>query len=153
MKKREALKVQVIVVGESGVGKSTMLRVLDSEDREPVSTTVGERLKTLTPTYYAKADGALLVFDLSDRDSFLAAEGYLLHLRQAREGLAILLVGNKSDKSKKVSDRETSALVTRHSEEAFSEMVRLVLLQKQVLQTEDRLDIFESKHANCCSLV
>jgi GTP-binding protein EngB required for normal cell division len=45
MAKKDLVKVQIIVVGESGVGKSTMLQVLAAEQMEPVSTTVGVELQ------------------------------------------------------------------------------------------------------------
>lgn len=51
--------------------------------------------------YFQKADGVLLVFDLTDHESFQRAEEYWLKQVQefVHESKRIFLVGNKSDLS------------------------------------------------------
>ncbi|KAJ9641801.1 hypothetical protein H2201_003808 [Coniosporium apollinis] len=57
-----------------------------------------ETYKSITRSYFRGASGALLVFDITRRSTFLNATSWLHDLRQiAEEGIVIVLVGNKSD--------------------------------------------------------
>lgn len=57
-----------------------------------------ETYKSITRSYFRGASGALLVFDITRRQTFLSATSWLSDLRQiAEEGIIIVLVGNKSD--------------------------------------------------------
>jgi Ras-related protein Rab-2A len=68
-----------------------------------------ETYKSITRSYFRGASGALLVFDISRKNTFLSATSWLHDLRQiAEEGIIVVLVGNKSDlaPSSTVSDGE-----------------------------------------------
>ncbi|EAT91316.1 hypothetical protein HBI56_016060 [Parastagonospora nodorum] len=68
-----------------------------------------ETYKSITRSYFRGASGALLVFDISRKNTFLSATSWLHDLRQiAEEGIVVVLVGNKSDlaSSSTVSDSE-----------------------------------------------
>ena len=57
-----------------------------------------ETYKSITRSYFRGASGALLVFDISRRQTFEAVTMWLNDLRQiAEEGIVVILVGNKSD--------------------------------------------------------
>lgn len=57
-----------------------------------------ETYKSITRSYFRGASGALLVFDISRRETFEHATNWLHDLRQiAEEGIVVILVGNKSD--------------------------------------------------------
>ena len=57
-----------------------------------------ETYKSITRSYFRGASGALLVFDITRRSTFLHAIDWLNDLRQiAEEGIVVVLVGNKSD--------------------------------------------------------
>lgn len=57
-----------------------------------------ETYKSVTRSYFRGASGALLVFDLTRRNTFDNVTDWLNDLRQiAEEGIVIVLVGNKSD--------------------------------------------------------
>ena len=57
-----------------------------------------ETYKSITRSYFRGASGALLVFDITRRSTFLSATSWLRDLRQiAEDGIVIVLVGNKSD--------------------------------------------------------
>ena len=57
-----------------------------------------ETYKSITRSYFRGASGALLVFDISRRETFEHATGWLHDLRHiAEEGIVVILVGNKSD--------------------------------------------------------
>ena len=57
-----------------------------------------ETYKSITRSYFRGASGALLVFDITRRSTFLSATSWLNDLRQiAEEEIVVVLVGNKSD--------------------------------------------------------
>ena len=57
-----------------------------------------ETYKSVTRSYFRGASGALLVFDITRRETFEHATSWLHDLRQiAEEGIVVILVGNKSD--------------------------------------------------------
>ncbi|KAJ4369607.1 hypothetical protein N0V83_005369 [Neocucurbitaria cava] len=70
-----------------------------------------ETYKSITRSYFRGASGALLVFDISRKNTFLSATSWLHDLRQiAEEGIIVVLVGNKSDlaSSSTISDSEAA---------------------------------------------
>lgn len=57
-----------------------------------------ETYKSITRSYFRGASGALLVFDITRRQTFLSATSWLNDLRQiAEEEIVVILVGNKTD--------------------------------------------------------
>lgn len=87
-----------------------------------------ETYKSITRSYFRGASGALLVFDISRKNTFLSATSWLHDLRQiAEEGIVVVLVGNKSDlaPASTVSSTTTDAdaqnkrQVTREEAEAW----------------------------------
>nr|POF11516.1 ras-related protein rabb1b [Quercus suber] len=57
-----------------------------------------ETYKSITRSYFRGASGALLVFDISRRNTFDSVTSWLHDLRQiAEEDIVVILVGNKSD--------------------------------------------------------
>lgn len=57
-----------------------------------------ERFRSVTRSYYRGAAGALLVYDISSRDSFNVLHSWLNDARMlAGQDICILLVGNKRD--------------------------------------------------------
>jgi len=58
-----------------------------------------ERFRTLSNSYYRGAHGVILVYDVSNRDSFLAMERWFEEAEtNAIEGACLYLVGSKMDK-------------------------------------------------------
>ena len=57
-----------------------------------------ERFKTITASYYKGAHGIILVYDITDRQSFKDIENWLAEIdKYGNENVVKLLVGNKSD--------------------------------------------------------
>lgn len=62
----------------------------------------------MTRSYYRGAEGCLLVFDVTDRRSFIDLKGWLEDLQKwAEEDVVIMLVGNKSERKIKTFDSST----------------------------------------------
>lgn len=80
-----------------------------------------ETYKSITRSYFRGASGALLVFDITRRNTFNSVTSWLHDLRQiAEEGIIVVLVGNKSD----------LASASTVSEDATSENKRQVTRQE-----------------------
>jgi len=118
--------LKILIIGESGVGKSSLLlRFTDDAFDPEISATIGvdfkvkvitidgnkvklaiwdtagqERFRTLTPSYYRGGQGAILVYDVTNRDSFQKVEDWLNELETytTNHDMIKMLVGNKCDK-------------------------------------------------------
>lgn len=130
-----------ILIGDSGAGKScVLLRFADDTFTESYITTIGvdfrfrtvkfdgkkvklqiwdtagqERFRTITSSYYRGADGIIVVYDTTDRDSFNNVNNWVKEVnRYASESTVKLLLGNKSDKTaeRAVPTEEAKALAT-----------------------------------------
>ncbi|ETI36669.1 hypothetical protein F441_17127 [Phytophthora nicotianae CJ01A1] len=115
---------KIVLLGNSGVGKTNLLSRLHKGDfNEEFTSTIGveflthavkvdnvdvkaqiwdtagqERFHAMMSTYYRKAAGALLVFDVGNRTSLLDVEKWLDQLLNVAEpGLHATLIGNKCD--------------------------------------------------------
>ncbi|KAI5181394.1 Ras-related protein Rab-1A [Nematocida sp. AWRm80] len=137
---------KVLVVGSSGVGKTCLLiRYTDSIYKETYGSTIGvdfkmktisigkevvklqlwdtagqERFRTITSSYYRNAQGIVLVFDLTDRDSFMDLKGWINEISNNTSApVIILILGNKVDEIDilgcKVTDQEVEELINTFS--------------------------------------
>ena len=114
----------MVIIGDSGVGKSNLLsRFTRNEFHLDSKSTIGvefatrsiqhdgkiikaqiwdtagqERYRAITSAYYRGAVGALLVYDISKRLTFENVERWLKELRtHADPSIVVMLVGNKCD--------------------------------------------------------
>lgn len=71
----------------------------DAIVRAQIWDTAGQdRYRAITNTYYRHAIGVMLVYDISERESFENLERWLVELRDhADDKIKVILVGNKSD--------------------------------------------------------
>ncbi|XP_058747039.1 ras-related protein Rab-2-B-like [Vicia villosa] len=117
-----------IIIGDTGVGKSCLqLQFTDNRfqpvhdvtigvefglrmitiDSKPIKLQIGdtagqEMFRSITRSYYRGAAGALLVYDITRRETFDHLATWLEDARQhASSSMIIMLIGNKSDLSKK----------------------------------------------------
>uniref|UniRef100_A0A8C1WTA9 small monomeric GTPase n=1 Tax=Cyprinus carpio TaxID=7962 RepID=A0A8C1WTA9_CYPCA len=115
---------KVVLIGDSGVGKSNLLsRFTRNEFNLESKSTIGvefatrsiqvdgktvkaqiwdtagqERYRAITSAYYRGAVGALLVYDIAKHLTYENVERWLKELRDhADSNIVIMLVGNKSD--------------------------------------------------------
>uniref|UniRef100_A0AAY4EG24 Uncharacterized protein n=1 Tax=Denticeps clupeoides TaxID=299321 RepID=A0AAY4EG24_9TELE len=96
-------------------GKTVKLQIWDTAGQE--------RFRTITSSYYRGAHGIIIVYDVTDQESFNNVKQWMEEIdRYACENVSKLLVGNKSDlASKKVVDY-TSA-------KEFAESLQIAILE------------------------
>jgi len=115
-----------------------------------------ERYRAITSAYYRSAVGAMLVYDISKKDTFENIERWLTELRQhADSNITIMLVGNKSDLKhlREISEEratsfceehglnlvETSAKDNSNVEFAFQKLITEIyheIIRKNVLESD-----------------
>jgi Ras-related protein Rab-1A len=115
---------KVLIIGNSGVGKSCLLlrfaedmfsdnyistigvdfkiRKLEVEDKSvklQIWDTAGqERFRTITKSYYRGSNGIVVVYDITDRESFDQVQHWMSEIdAHASADVCRLLVGNKAD--------------------------------------------------------
>ena len=115
---------KLVLLGESAVGKSSLvLRFVKGQFNEYLESTIGaafltqavclddttvkfeiwdtagqERYHSLAPMYYRGAQAAIVVYDITNQDTFCRAMMWVKELqRQASRNIIIAIVGNKAD--------------------------------------------------------
>mmetsp|Transcript_9846 Transcript_9846/g.16858 ORF Transcript_9846/g.16858 Transcript_9846/m.16858 type:complete len:179 (-) Transcript_9846:73-609(-) len=132
-----------IIIGDTGVGKSCLLLQFTDKRFQPVhDLTIGvefgsrtitiddnqiklqiwdtagqEKFRSITRSYYRGAAGALLVYDITRRDTFEHLQSWLEDCRRySNKDIVIMLIGNKSDLANKraVSKEEGEAFAAKN---------------------------------------
>uniref|UniRef100_H3ALP4 RAB18A, member RAS oncogene family n=1 Tax=Latimeria chalumnae TaxID=7897 RepID=H3ALP4_LATCH len=82
-----------------------------------------ERFRTLTPSYYRGAQGVILVYDVTRRDTFIKLDNWLNELETycTRNDIVKMLVGNKIDKENREVDRNEGLKFARKHSMLFIE--------------------------------
>merc|ERR1712039_75713 len=127
----------------STIGVDFKIRTLDLEGKTiklQIWDTAGqERFRTITSSYYRGAHGIIVVYDVTDKESFNNVKHWMQEIdKYAADGVNKLLVGNKCDLSSKkvvsydeakeladslsVQFMETSAKNAHNVEQAFQMM-------------------------------
>ena len=86
-------------------GKKVKLQVWDTAGEE--------RFRTITTSYYKGAQAIIVVFDITDRDSFEHVKNWMADVDKfAKEGVLRILCGNKCDleHQRKISKEEGKEL-------------------------------------------
>ncbi|KAM0860354.1 hypothetical protein ACQ4PT_046615 [Festuca glaucescens] len=140
---------KLLLIGDSSVGKSCLLlRFADDAYVDTYISTIGvdfkirtveldgksvklqiwdtagqERFRTITSSYYRGAHGIIIVYDVTDRESFNNVKQWLSEIdRYASDSVCKLLVGNKCDLvDSKVVDTEEA--------KAFAESLGMTFLE------------------------
>ncbi|KAL3755368.1 hypothetical protein ACJRO7_002419 [Eucalyptus globulus] len=176
---------KIVLIGDSAVGKSQLLaRFARNEFSVESKATIGvefqtktlvidhktvkaqiwdtagqERYRAVTSAYYRGAVGAMLVYDMTKRQSFDHMTRWLEELRgHADKNIVIMLVGNKSDlgslravpteDAQEFAQREslffmeTSALEATNVEPAFLTVLTEIyrIISKKTLNASDESD-------------
>ncbi|KAI5192159.1 Ras-related protein Rab-11A [Nematocida minor] len=194
---------KIVLIGDSGVGKTNLLeRLAHNRFNTSTRSTIGvefdtkcfvvdgkkikaqiwdtagqERYRAITSAYYRGAVGAIVVYDITRKDSFDSATSqWIKQLKDNSEsGIVISLVGNKTDLNEKrqVSLQiareaaqiggyqltETSALSDVNVQEAFQTLIEKIYRTRaadrntssrpNIINLEDDASLKTSSHW-CC---
>ena len=195
---------KVLLLGNSNVGKSSLfLRFVDDIWNDTFVPTIGvdfkiktfeidskkikmqiwdtagqERFKNIIASYYRGAHGILLLYDVTDKDSFKNLSNWLIEIeKNASKNVLKVLIGNKSDledkrvisynQGKEFADTyglkfiETSAKKNLNVNEAFETLGRELMIasaEKKVtkqkpnkkISVAQAQDLNTKKKGGCC---
>lgn len=116
--------------------------------KEQQDTAGEEKFHALAPLFYRDADGAVLVFDLSRRETFNLIEKWFSELQNHAVSIQIILVGNKCDKYPlQVTNDEAIAMADKYGV-PFLSVSALNGVNIQDIFTTLSLKIMEYKEKN-----
>lgn len=194
---------KLLIIGDTSVGKSSiLLRFADNLFSGTYITTIGvdfkirtmeingekiklqiwdtagqERFRTITATYYRGTHGVIIVYDVTNGDSFINVKRWITEIENNCDYVDKVLVGNKDDNpEKKVVNQseaqrfadsqgmtlyETSAKDNINIEEVFDFITKRVLQTKKEKSSKmdtpsDKIKLGSKKTApkmkkgNCC---
>ncbi len=169
---------KLVVIGESSVGKTNILsRYCKNEFNKEIKMTIGvefftkivsiqgksikfqiwdtagqERYKSITNSFFTSTTAAIVVFDLTNNQSFEKVDFWINEVKQhTKDDLIIMLIGNKSDlENRSVSPKdiqkkaelykieyvETSALLNENINEAFERIITRIYDKLPQLNSE-----------------
>lgn len=155
--------LKYIIIGDEAVGKSNILfRYTQNQFKSEYKVTVGvefgarniqinnivyraqiwdtagqERFRSITRAYYKNSVCALVVYDITNRESFMNVQKWIDDLKaQAYQGIMLILVGNKRDK-------ETEREVEFSEGEGFAKEVGIPFYETSALTGEGITNVFE----------
>ncbi|XP_071449027.1 ras-related protein Rab-5B [Hetaerina americana] len=153
---------KLVLLGESAVGKSSLvLRFVKGQFHEYQESTIGaafltqtvcldettvkfeiwdtagqERYHSLAPMYYRGAQAAIVVYDITNQDTFGRAKTWVKELqRQASPSIVIALAGNKADLGNK-------RVVEKEEAESYAEENALLFMETSAKTAVNVNDIF-----------
>ena len=109
------MKEKTSLVNLTTVGLENAFNVFQLSDGSLVHVTIvdtagQEKYRSLSDRYYRKADGCLLVYDITDKRTFEEMEGYFYtQLKdKCKKNIKVIVLGNKTDleENRKVSREE-----------------------------------------------
>lgn len=127
---KEEFKYKIIVVGDSGVGKTNLIqRFINNSFSHDTKATVGvefksknflinneifnieiwdtagqERYKSITSTYYKGAKAGILIYDVTNKKTFDNIDKWRNEIREKSDkGITLMMIGNKTDLKDKIA--------------------------------------------------
>nr|XP_004610661.1 unnamed protein product [Sorex araneus] len=184
---------KIVLVGNSSVGKTSFLRRFCEDRFSPgMAATVGidyrvktvtvdnsrvalqlwdtagqERYRCITQQFFRKADGVIVMYDLTARQSFLSVRQWLSTVEEAvGDHLPVLLLGNKIDiekerevprglgeqlaKENNLIFYECSAYSGHNTKESLMHLARILKEQEDSVK-EDTVQVSQpAKKKSCC---
>lgn len=147
---------KIVVIGDANVGKTNIIRRIMGEDFREMEATIGvefmylnikdidkndpskslsiqiwdtsgaERYKAITTSHIRGADGAYIVYDISNESSFKNLDYWYNCIKDAADNdIIIYLIGNKSDliyeEGRAVKKKDAIDFVNTHKLQGYSE--------------------------------
>ncbi|RLO12541.1 hypothetical protein DYB28_014328, partial [Aphanomyces astaci] len=156
----KAREVKVVLLGDTGVGKSSLvLRFVTNNFRPYSESTIGasfmskmllvgdqaikyqiwdtagqEKYHSLAPMYYRGAAAAIVVYDITRKQSLVTLKNWVKELKQlGPDNIVIAIAGNKSDLDDK---REVSSATAK----AYADEIGAVFIETSAKEDTNVLD-------------
>ncbi|KAJ5075258.1 small rab-related gtpase [Anaeramoeba ignava] len=163
MEIEEPIILKCLIIGNTRVGKSCILlrycdgkfyvnpgltigvdfrfartKVNENEVKLQIWDTAGqERFRTITSTYYRSADGIIVVYDVTNIDSFEQVKNWFLEIsNNAPPNTAVILAGNKID-------LEDQRAITYKEGKNFADSLNCPFMEVSAKTGENIPEIFE----------
>ncbi|KAL5104189.1 Ras-related protein Rab-3 [Taenia crassiceps] len=147
---------KILIIGNSSVGKTSFLvRYAEDSFTSAFDTAGQERYRTITTAYYRGALGFILMYDITNEDSFNAVRDWVTQIKTySWDNAQVVLVGNKSDLAAErqiTAERgrlkffETSAKDNVNVKAVFDLMVDIIL--EKMAETSDQDGAMASSNA------
>ena len=141
MSKSELETISIIMIGDTSVGKSTLMKkFISGHFSDSLAPTLGielykkeitideknylyriwdtcgqERFRSLSKTYFRNSDGIMLLFDLNSPDSFENLNSWFISIKESGcEDIPLILVGTKCDLECKLSEEDINNFVNNN---------------------------------------
>jgi small GTP-binding protein len=162
-----AREVKIVLVGDSGVGKTAILRQAATGSFDTThSPTIGgqhlmlnnrvgldvvfsvwdtagqEQFLTVVPMYLRGAAVALIIFDLAKEESFRSVDAWAARVRESSPLCAIYLAGNKADLP--------PVIQAQHAAEAAARIEAQKYFETSAVTGQGVLDMFDSIGKDMC---
>lgn len=126
MGEEDKLSVKIVIIGEASVGKTSLMsNFVSNTFSDQMQPTIGcdiqnksmiiegrkadvrlwdtagcERFQTMLPLYYRGCHGAILVYDVTRRETFEKLRDWLVELKNnlTNDNAVVMIIGNKIDK-------------------------------------------------------
>ena len=136
---KEDLKLKLILLGDSGVGKTNLIsRYISNSFDENTRATIGveffcknfrinkkrtikveiwdtagqERYKAITSVYYKGAKGAFIVYDITSRKTFENIDKWIGEIKErTTDDVKLIIIGNKTDLNNEREVKSEEALI------------------------------------------
>mmetsp|Transcript_4106 Transcript_4106/g.6168 ORF Transcript_4106/g.6168 Transcript_4106/m.6168 type:complete len:217 (+) Transcript_4106:42-692(+) len=164
-------QIKIILLGDSGAGKTTLCHFLMHKVfKSDTQSTIGvayqktkitldsgrevelslwdsagqEKYRSIGPIYYRDADGAIVVYDITDQRSFEKAESWVDTLREMSGGTlpTCALVGNKLDLITTASSDDDQLVVEQDEAEALAQKHSMLYYQTSAKTGENVEQVF-----------
>jgi len=156
------INAKIVILGSSGVGKTALsVRYCEGSFNSQSKATIGasfltknvtldnvrlklqlwdtagqERFRSLAPMYYRGASAALLVFDITNQDTFQRTQDWVTELRaNVMDDILLTVVGNKTDLNKQRA-------VPREKGREFAEAINATYIETSAKDGEGIIQLF-----------
>ena len=153
---------KLLIIGDSGVGKSSLLMQFSDNLLSDTTTSTGvdfknctvdvegakvnlqiwdtagqERFRTLTSMYYRGTHGVIFVYDVTDADTFKSIRKWLNEIDQNCDRVSRVLVGNKVD------DREKKVVPLEEAQQ-FADQIGIPLYETSAKEGKNVEEVFHA---------
>lgn len=139
-------------------------------------TTGQERFRSITRSYYKNILGAIIVYDITNKKSFLSVINWINDIKENTENVVLFLVGNKCDLEKRqvsyneglelskefnmffietsikndIEQIDTNYIFNILTENVYNKIISNQLLCDVILEDKIKIDIITEKKNKCC---